>query len=137
MSKAFLSLFPIASVRQCARVAVSFWVAATFLLLVGCASTPVPPDQALQAAESAIARADQDRVADYASPELRTAREKLTAARAAVQQEDMLRAQHLAEQSQADAELALVKADTMKAQKVNEEMQKSIDAMRQEMDRKL
>lgn len=131
------SLCSIASIQQYARVSLRFCVAISVLLLVACASAPVPPDQALQAAETAIARADQDRVADYASPELRAAREKLTAARAAVQQENMLLALHLAEQSQVDAELASVKADTMKAQQVNEEMQKSIDAMKQEMDRKL
>lgn len=136
MSKTY-SLSSLASVQQYANVSQRFCVAMSVLLLVACASAPVPPDQALQAAETAIARADQDRVADYASPELRAAREKLTAARAAVQQENMLLALHLAEQSQVDAELASVKADTIKAQQVNEEMQKSIDAMKQEMDRKL
>ena len=45
------------------------------LLLTGCASTPQPPTQALQAAEMAITTAEQARVADYASPELGAARQ--------------------------------------------------------------
>lgn len=73
------------------------------LLLSTCASPPTPPDQALQAAESAISHAEQARVADYASPELGIARGKLTAANAAVQREEMLLAERLADQSRVEA----------------------------------
>ena len=85
------------------------------LLLSACASPPTPPDQALQAAESAISHAEQARVADYASPELGIAREKLTAANAAVQREEMLLAERLADQSRVEAELALAKSQAAKA----------------------
>jgi len=104
------------------------------LMLTACASVP-PPHQALRDAERAIAYAEQSRVADYASPELKEAREKLTAARIAVEQEKMVEAQRLAEQSKADAELASAKAEASKAKAINEEMQKGIGTLKQEMQR--
>ncbi len=112
-------------------------VAATLgsLLLAGCASTPKPPDQALQAAEMAITTAEQARVADYASPELGEARKKLAEAHSAVQEKHMVLAERLAEQSRADAELATAKAGIGKADVVNDEMKKSTDTIKQEMQR--
>ncbi|MGK2915172.1 MAG: DUF4398 domain-containing protein [Porticoccaceae bacterium] len=105
------------------------------LTLAACASAPQPPNLALQAAEIAIANAEQARIADYASPELSQAREKLTAARAAVQREEMVIAQRLAEQSRVDAELAAAKSALVKAGTVNDEMQKGTDTLKQEMQR--
>ncbi|MDP3662994.1 MAG: DUF4398 domain-containing protein [Nitrosomonas sp.] len=103
--------------------------------LVACATVPQPPNQELAAAETAINSADQARVVDYASAELQEARTKLAAARAAVQQEKMILAQQLAEQSRVDAELALAKAEAIKAKEINDEMMKSTDVMKQEMQR--
>lgn len=105
------------------------------LLLTACASTPKPPEQALQAAQMAITTAEQARVADYASPELGEARQKLAAANLAVQEKNMVLAQRLAEQSQLDAELAVAKAGVGKAGAVNTEMKKSTDTIKQEMQR--
>ncbi len=105
------------------------------LALSACASAPVPPTAALQAAELAIANAEEARIADYSSPELGKARENLTAARAAVGKEQMVLALHLAEQSRADAELASAKAEMSKAKAVNDEMRKSTDTLKQEMQR--
>jgi hypothetical protein len=104
------------------------------LLLAACASTP-PPTQALQAAELAIGNAEQARVADYASPELSEAREKMAAAKAAVHEENMEKAQRLAEQARVDAELALAKSGTGRANTVNDEMRKSTETIKQEMQR--
>jgi pyruvate/oxaloacetate carboxyltransferase len=103
--------------------------------LSACASAPVPPTAALQAAELAIANAEEARIADYSSPELGKARENLTAARAAAGKEEMVLAQHLAEQSRADAELASAKAEMAKAKAVNDEMRKSTETLKQEMQR--
>jgi hypothetical protein len=103
--------------------------------LAGCASTPNPPTEALQAAATAITHAEQARVADYASPELGQARDQLAAARSAVAQEQMVAAQRLAEQSRASAELAAAKAEVVKARAVNDEMRKSTETLKQEMQR--
>ena len=104
------------------------------LFLAACASTP-PPTQQITAAEVAIGHAEQAQVADYASPELSAAREKLTAARAAVTKEDMKTAKRLAEQAALEAELATAKLNAAKAKTVNEEMLKSTSVIKQEMQR--
>lgn len=108
------------------------------LMLGACAS--VPPTAALRAAETAIAIADRERVADYASPELTEARQNLTAAKLAAAKadasdEDMVLAQRLADQARVNAELATAKAESMKAKAINDEMQKGIDTLKQEMQR--
>ena len=95
----------------------------------------MPPTQALQAAELAIANAEKARVADYASPELSQARDKLASARTAVEQEQMEMALYLVEQSRVDADLASAKAEVVKAKTVNDEMKKSIETLKQEMQR--
>lgn len=118
------------------RVAPRLLVIGVITLFVSaCASPPPPPLQALQAAESAIKHAEQGRVAGYASPELGAARVKLSAANAAVQREDMLLAERLAQQAQVEAELALVKSQAAKAKVINDEMRKSTDSLKQEMQR--
>ncbi len=105
------------------------------LLFAACASAPPAPNDALQAAQLAIENAEQARVSEYAAAELRDAREDLADARRAVQDEDMVLARRLAVQSRANAELASAKAGEAKARAINEEMQKSIDALKQELQR--
>ncbi len=105
-------------------------------LFAGCSSQPEVPDQALQAAELAIATAEQARVADYTSPELGEARDKLTAARTAVAKEEMTSATRLAEQAKADAELAVAKTEVAKAQAVNDELGKNVNTLEKELQRK-
>lgn len=104
-------------------------------LFSACSSQPEAPDQALQAAELAIEKAEQARVADYTSPELGEAREKLTAARAAVAKEEMISAARFAEQARADAELASAKVEVAKAQEVNKELDKNVNTLEQELQR--
>lgn len=105
------------------------------ILLTGCSSAPKPPSDAIQAAELAIANAEQDRVADYASPELSQAREKLLNAKLAVEKEQMTRARWLAEESKANAELAGARAAAAKAKAVNDELQKGNAVLEQELQR--
>ncbi|ANB02363.1 DUF4398 domain-containing protein [Ectothiorhodospira sp. BSL-9] len=120
------------------RVVRSLPVAAAvagLITLTACASAPPAPTHALQAAETAITSAEQARVADYASVELNEARENLAAARKAVQEENMERAERLAKQSRVNAELASAKAELIKAKAINEEMEMSLEVLKQEMQR--
>jgi hypothetical protein len=131
-----MNQIPIRSTKNRAVPSLRLMAAAAGLLtLVACASTPPAPTHALQAAETAITNAEQARVADYASIELKEARENLAAARKAVQDKDMARAERLAEQSRVNAELASANARLAKARAINEEMQTSIDVLKQEMQR--
>ena len=109
--------------------------AAVVLVLGACAAAPIPPTNELLAAQTAIESAEQARIADYASPELGEARDKLSAANAAVQLEEMTTARRLAEQSLADAQLALARSQATKARLVNEEMLNSTESLKVEMQR--
>lgn len=105
-------------------------------LLASCASAPAAPVVQIQAAEQAIAAAERITASDYALPELLEARADLVSARAAVQKEDMLAARRYAELSQAGAELASARAGEGKVRAVIDDMQKNIDVLKQEMQRK-
>ncbi|OGO75532.1 MAG: hypothetical protein A2203_02780 [Chromatiales bacterium RIFOXYA1_FULL_46_5] len=105
-------------------------------LLAACASAPEAPVGQIQAAEQAIAAAERIKASDYALPELLEARADLVSARAAVQKEDMLAARRYAELSQASAELASARAGEGKVRAVIDDMQKNIDVLKQEMQRK-
>lgn len=112
------------------------------LTLAGCASTPKIPVNEFDAADTAIKQAEEARVADYASAELRSAREKIASARAlsekAVQDKDkkaMTMARQMAEASRSDAELATAKAQQAQAEKVDTEMQRNNDTLQQELQR--
>lgn len=106
-------------------------------LLAGCASAAKAPATELLAAERAIANAERAQVIRYNGIELNTARSELMAARNAVTANDMPQAQRQALQAQLSAELALARAELIKAQAVNQDMQQSIDALQQEAQRNL
>lgn len=107
------------------------------MVLTACTFSPKPPLAELQAAEQAIANAERAQVVRYASIELNIARTELTAARAAVGEKNMPQAERLALQSKLSADLAMAKAELLKAQTVNQDMQQSIEALQQEVQRNL
>lgn len=112
-------------------------LAGAVVILSGCASAPLPPAAEIQAAERAISTAEQAQVVQYTTVELDTARKELAAARLAITEENMPQARRLALQAQLNAELALARADLIKAQAVNKDMQQSIDAVQQEAQRNM
>jgi hypothetical protein len=108
------------------------------LALAACATVPPPPTDALQAADISITNAENDHAADYAPLEMRTAHEKLSAARADSQQSDaqmVMRARPLADEARAEADLASAKAHLAKAEAINLELQKNGNALRNEIQR--
>jgi putative cell wall-binding protein len=106
-------------------------------LLVACASKPQAPTLEISAAEQSMVDAEQARVAEYALPELQEARTKLSAARTAVQNENMVLAKRMAEQASVDIKLASAKSELAKARDVNDDMKKNIHVLKQEMNRKM
>jgi hypothetical protein len=111
--------------------------------LVACASVPDAPTDSLQAADTAIKQAEDARVADYASTQLSSAREKLAAAHAMADkaktdkdEKEMTQARRLADESRSDAELATAKAQEARAKSVDKEMQQNNDTLQQELQRK-
>ena len=109
--------------------------AVSLLLLGACASTPQPPTQSLSDARLAIANAEQSDARQYASAELDEAQRQLSMAERAVGQERMTEADRYARQSQIAAELASARSGSAKAAEINYEMQRSTEALLEEMRR--
>ena len=105
------------------------------VLLAGCASTPPAPSANLQAAQQAIAAAERSEAARYAPGELSEAHTRLAAAESAVTERKMVVAEHFADQSRAEAELASAKTSAAKANAVNDEMKRSNGTLVDEMKR--
>jgi Domain of unknown function (DUF4398) len=105
------------------------------LLLAACASTPPAPTANLQAAQQAIAAAERSEAARYAPAELSEAHTKLALADTAVTERKMVVAEHFADQSRAEAELASAKTSAAKAIAVNDEMKRSNGTLIDEMKR--
>src|ERR1700738_4255122 len=105
------------------------------LLLAACASTPPAPTANLQAAQQAIAAAERSEAARYAPGELSEAHTRLASADTAVTERKMVVAEHFADQSRAEAELASAKTSAAKAHAVNAEMKRSNGTLVDEMKR--
>ena len=120
---------------QCSTRAPLALVSSGLLMLGACASTPPAPSSNLQAAQQAIAAAERGEAARYAPGELSEAHAKLTLADTAVTEKKMVLAEHFADQSRAEAELASAKASAVKADAVNEEMKRSNSTLVDEMKR--
>lgn len=102
--------------------------------LAACSSVPLPSEQ-LQTAGQAVSKLDQANIPLDAQVNVSNARDKLAAAKEAVTAKDYLKARNLAEQSQADAELALAKSDSAKTKAAVEELRQSISALQSEISR--
>jgi hypothetical protein len=105
------------------------------LMIAACASTPPAPTANLQAAQQAIAAAERSEAARYAPGELSEAHTKLALADTAVTEKKMGVAEHFADQSRAEAELASAKTSAAKANTVNDEMKRSNGTLVDEMKR--
>jgi uncharacterized protein DUF4398 len=91
------------------------------------------PTANLQAAQQAIASAERAEAARYAHEELSEVHTKLASAEAAIEERKMVIAEHFADQSRAEAELASAKTSAAKANAVNDEMKSSNGTLVDEM----
>lgn len=103
-------------------------------LLTACASVP-PPEGEMETADLAYRNAEQAQGTRYAPLETRVARDKLEAARAAMNDGRHLEARRLAEQAKVDAVLSETKSQTAVRVRAAEEIQADIDAIREEAER--
>ncbi|HZX31421.1 MAG TPA: DUF4398 domain-containing protein [Rhodocyclaceae bacterium] len=103
---------------------------AAILLLAGCASPP-RPDAQFAVSRSAIEEALGAGATQSAPLELQHARDKMARADAAVDAKNFEDARRLAEEAEVDARLAAAKARTARAQLAVAEIQKSIRALRE------
>lgn len=111
-------------------------VLATTLALGACSSAPPPRE------EMAVARTTVNRVtaapntAAAAPVELQSARDKLASAERAMANQDYTQARRLAEQAQVDARLAEAKTQAMRGEQAVQEVQGSIRALNEELQRR-
>jgi len=104
-------------------------------VMTGCASVP-PPTEQVAVSKAAVANAVGAGGPEFAPAEMRTAQEKLEGANVAMAAKDYERALWLAEGAQADAQLAVAKARSAKAQKAANQSQEDSRVLREELDRK-
>lgn len=99
--------------------------------IYGCTSTP-PPQETVAQAELVVTETGQGRAPQYASSELSKARDKLDAAKRAMDAERYTEARRLAEQALVDARLAEAKAQAEQQRQTLQELRKNIEALREQ-----
>jgi hypothetical protein len=104
---------------------------ATAFGIVACASAPIPVDK-LAVAKSSIERAEQAQAAQFAQVELNSARGKYAAAQSAAEKKDGAVAARMADQADADAQLAESTARAKQQQQLVTEMEASLRDLRDE-----
>lgn len=105
------------------------------VITVGCASLPAPTEQ-MAMSKLTVSNAGSAGGNEFAPLQFKSAQDKMDAAERAMVKEDYLSARQLAEQAQADAELASAMARSAKAQKAAGSLREGIRVLRQEIDRK-
>jgi Domain of unknown function (DUF4398) len=106
-------------------------IAALGLGVAGCASTPVPNEK-IAVAKASVQRAEEAGAVEFAPVEIQAAREKLTRAERAASDHDSVPASELADQANADAQLAEATAREHKSHKAATELDASLQSLRQE-----
>lgn len=109
--------------------------AAMLVVAGGCASTPDRPIGELATAQAGIAQAQQSGAAEHSPAELAAAQNKLAEAQSAAERDDMVVARRLAEQAALDAELAVAMTRNEQAESAVDELNDTIDALREEIAR--
>lgn len=128
-----MDLLPLAT-PVCTRLA-AFGTLTLGLAACGSSRLPPPSETELTATRSAVAQAEQAGAADHAPLELRSARQKLEQAEAALREGEGEAARFLIAEALVDAELAQTVARSTQAQAAVNELQESIRALREEVDR--
>ena len=93
------------------RIRVVFSLALAVVLLSACLFAPVAPVSSLTEAREAIATAEQAGARQYAGAELDEAQQKLKLAEEAVNDEEMDKAERLAQEAKVVAELASARTE--------------------------
>lgn len=107
----------------------------TVLTIVGCSSMKTPATADVAVSKAAVDSAASADGAQYAPLEMRSAREKLARANKALADKDYEVAADLANQAQADANLAQGKAGSAKAKIAADALQDDIRVLREELKR--
>jgi len=102
------------------------------VVAVGCGSTPERPVEELTRARTLIEQAEKTGAQQHAAAQLERARSKLNAAEAAASDRKLESARQLAAEAALDAEYASALAAAAESRNAAEELEKSVEALRQE-----
>lgn len=114
------------------RLSRSAWALIVAGTLAGCASEP-PPAQQISLARDAVERAVSVQATQFAPLEMKTAQDKLAEMEQALGAKQYKQVITLAEQIEADANLAQAKAQAVRKQQVLQQAQQGIEVLKQEM----
>lgn len=103
--------------------------------LGACASSPDRPFEELGRAEASIEQAQASGAREYGAAELEAAQNKLVRARTAANDNDNVMAERYAREATLDANLAIAMTRNRQAELSVEELNKSIETLRQEISR--
>jgi hypothetical protein len=107
----------------------------TSVLAAGCATQGDVPSQEMTMAHTLVEQADKANAQRYAPADLQRAHDELSSAEKAVADKRYIEARRYAENAQVDADLASARASSGEAQRAAEEVNRSIDTLRQETNR--
>lgn len=103
-------------------------------VLTGCASAPIPTEQ-FAVSQAAIENATSAGAPEYAPLEIKSARDKMSAAQRAINDKDYTAAAALAEEAAVDAKLAETKAASEKANKSVNDIKDNLRTLIDEVER--
>jgi hypothetical protein len=101
----------------------------------GCATQPPVPSEQLTKARALVEQADKADAQRYAPADLQRAHDELSNAEKAVSDRKYADARRYAEDAQVDADLASARASSGEAQRAAQEVNRSIESLRQESQR--
>lgn len=108
----------------------------TCVLSAGCATESAIPRDQLTMARTLVEQADKSDAQRYAPADLQRAHDELSSAEKAVNDRRYEDARRYAENAQVDADLASARASSGEAQRAAHEVNRSIDTLKQESDRR-
>jgi len=101
--------------------------------LGGCASQPRPTAQLVRA-RTLVSQAEKDEAQRYAAADLQRARDELSGAQTAAADRNYPSALRLADRAAVDADLASARASSAKAEQSSEQVHRSLDTLRQQLE---
>ncbi len=103
------------------------------LVLAACSSAAAKPDDAMVRAKTAVDQATSAGSAQYAAMDLNSAQSELQTANAAETKGDYKQARYMAEDAEADAELALAKTQAAKAAEAAKQVRQGNQALQDQV----
>jgi hypothetical protein len=114
------------------RITLSTLALVTCGMGAGCATQPPIPSEQITKARALVEQADKADAQRYAAADLQRAHDELSNAEKAVNERKYADARRYAEDAEVDADLASARSSSGEAQRAAQEVNRSIESLRQE-----